>query len=390
VQRTGDHWTLTRPVALPADAETIDDFLAKLQSQRVKDFVAEAPASLAPYGLDHPTRVAIETGRDKDRSTKELLFGRVDKARQGVYAMRPGESSVLLLPEAAWTAVPKNVAALRDKVVVAFDRDKVTRIDLESPKGKVTLTRAGTRWGITAPEPLPADQVEAGALLFTLKELRAQGFLSDDASGIPRYLARPTVRITLTQEGAKRPTMLLLAPSHDRRGGAPSAYAALAGRGPVVLVEAKKLADLTRSATELRDRTFIPGFEPRTVGRLRLSAGGTTVTLQRKGEGEWTFVEGATGAAKGVAVENLLFTLRGLKWRSIAAPGSDEAPRYGLDAPTFTAAMLRADGGEIATVLVGRREGDVVYAKLGALPAIYAVDAKALGDLPKLPDGLKG
>lgn len=390
VERAGDAWKFTRPAALPADKETADDFLEKLQQQRVKDFVAEAPKSLAPFGLDRPVRVVIQTGRDKERATKTLLFGAVDKARQGVYAMRPGEASVLLLPEAAWTLVPKNVGVLRDKVVVEVPRDKVTGIALESPKGAVTLAREGTRWRITAPERLPADQVETGGLLFKLRELRAQAFLADDAAGIARYLARPTVRVTLTERGAAAPTTLLLAPSPEKRGGRPSAYAAVAGRGPVVLVEGKALDELARSLTDLRDRTFLPEFEPRDVKRVRLSAGAQAVVAERSGDLDWKLVEGGSGAAKSSSVENLLYAVRGLKWKAIAAPGSGDAAAYGLAPPAFQATFLRADGSEIATVLVGKRAGDVVYARLKALPAIYAVDATALGPLPKLPDDLKG
>ena len=114
--------------------------------------MAEAPPSLAPFGLDRPVRVAIHTGRDKDRATKTLLFGRADTAKKGVYAMRAGESAVVLIPDETWAAVPKNVAVLRDKAVVEVDRDKVTRIEIESPKGAVTLAQEKGRWKITAPE----------------------------------------------------------------------------------------------------------------------------------------------------------------------------------------------------------------------------------------------
>src|SRR5437867_1399498 len=310
VEQVDGRWRLTRPVALAADAETVTAFLDKLGSTRIKEFVAESPKSLAPYGLVRPLRVSIHTGRDKDRATASLLIGSVDKAKQGAYAMRPGESSVLLLPAEAWAIVPKNVAVLRNKVVVEVDRDKVARVDLESPKGKVALTQEQNRWRIVAPENLPADQVESGALLFKLRDLKAQAFLTDDASGIPRYLARPPVR--------------------------------------------------------------------------------ETVVVERSGEADWRMVEGGTGAAKGANVENLLYTLRGLKWNAIAAPGGQDPVRYGLDAPTFEVTLLRAGGAEIATVLVGRHEGDHAYVKLKVLPAIYAVDTKALGELPKIPDDFKG
>src|SRR5213596_1702294 len=48
VEQANDRWKLTRPVALPADAQSVTDFLDKLQSMRVKEFVAEAPKSLVP------------------------------------------------------------------------------------------------------------------------------------------------------------------------------------------------------------------------------------------------------------------------------------------------------------------------------------------------------
>ncbi|HET7341532.1 MAG TPA: DUF4340 domain-containing protein, partial [Methylomirabilota bacterium] len=98
VERRDGGWRLTRPRALPADADTITEFLDKLAAQRVKEFVAESPPSLAPYGLDRPTRLVLQTGSDKDRASRTLLLGQVDAAKKGVYAMRPGEPSVLLLP----------------------------------------------------------------------------------------------------------------------------------------------------------------------------------------------------------------------------------------------------------------------------------------------------
>ena len=128
-------WTLTRPTPRPADPDVVSDFLEKLGSARVKEFVAENPASLQGYGLDRPVRVDIHTGRDKDRATKTLLVGRADPAKQGVYAMRPGEPSVLLLPEELDKALPRNVGALRDKTVLPFDRDKIAKIEIDGPKG---------------------------------------------------------------------------------------------------------------------------------------------------------------------------------------------------------------------------------------------------------------
>ena len=389
VANDGQKWTITRPGPRPADRDTVTDLLDKLGAARVKEFVAEAPSSLTSYGLDRPTRVVVQVGKEKDRAAKTLLFGRVDEAKKGVYAMREGETSVLLVPEEVWKAVPQNVAALRDKTVVAFARDKVTRLDIESPKGQVTVTREKDVWKITAPEALAADQVEAGAVLSQLQGLRAQGFLSDDASGIPQFLAKPEVKVTVHQEGAPAPITVLLAPSPDRRNGQPTAYAAMAGTGPVVLVEGKALGALGRTALELRDRRVFADLQPRDVKRVRVKAGAQTVLMERSGDSDWKLVEPTKGAAKSAKVEDILYTLRALKWDEIVAAKADTPARWGLDAPSIEVTLFKADGAELGTLVVGKREGERYFARTGTSP-VYAVSTRTLGDLPRVPDDFKG
>lgn len=381
-------WRITRPVALRADNDTVTDFLDRLTSQKVKEFVAETPAARDAYGLERPVQIAIHTGHDKDRVTRTLLLGKVE-AKKGVYAMRPGESSVLLLPEDVWNQVPKNVGVLRNKTVVEVERDKVARVEIEGPKGSVTVAREGEQWKIVAPQALPADQVEVGTVLTKLNDLRAQGFLSDDAAGIPRYLGKPEVQIALTDQ-AGATTTLLLAPSPEKRGGTPSAYAAVAGKGPVTLVDAKALTDLGRSANDLRDRRVLGTLEPRDVKRVRLQAGGQSMVLERTGDTAWRTLEPAKGGANGPKVEDLLYTLRSLRWKDIVAPDGQDASRYGLDTPSLEVALFRGDGGEIASVQVGKREGEVAYVRAKSQPAVYSVESRALGPSPKVPDDFKG
>ena len=51
---------------------------------------------------------------------------------------------------------------------------------------------------------------------------------------------------------------------------------------------------------------------------------------------------------------------------------------------------MKAAGAELATVLVGKRDGERTWVKLKAAPAIYAIDAKQIGEPPKVPDDFKG
>jgi uncharacterized protein DUF4340 len=372
-ERADGGWRLTRPAALAADGETIGEFLDKLAAQKVREFVADGPVSTATYGLDKPVRVTLHTGRDKERTSRTLLLGRIDAAKKGVYAMRPGESSVLLLPEDVAKLVPRNVAVLRNKVLVAVDRDKLAKLEIESPKGTVAAARENDQWKLVAPQPLPADQVEVGAVLTKLRDLRAQGFLSEDASGIPRYLAKPQVRLTLTEQGKGGATTVLLAPSPETRG-----------------VDARALGELARTANDLRDRRLLGELTPRDVKRVRVQAGGQTAVLERKGENEWRMVEPTKGAANASKVDDLLYALRALRWKDVVAPEGQDAARWGVDAPTMEVALFRGDGGEIATVLVGKREGDVAYVRTKAQPAVYSVEGRLLGPAPKVPEDFKG
>jgi hypothetical protein len=112
--------------------------------------------------------------------------------------------------------------------------------------------------------------------------------------------------------------------------------------------------------------------------------------LERKGDTEWRVLEPAKGAANGSKVDDLLFTLRALRWKDIVAPDGHEPARYGLDVPSLEVVLYRGDGGEIATVQVGNRDDAVAYVRTKAQPAVYSVESRTLGPAPKVPEDFKG
>jgi hypothetical protein len=379
------NWRIVKPAAYRADTDLIGDFLDKLESAKIKEFVAESPSSLQPYGLDRPATVTIWIGKDKERSSKAVLFGRVDADKKGVYVMRPGEGSVMLAPEEVWTAFPKTVATLRDKVVVSYAYDKANRVQVESPRGRVVIERDKTDWKITAPETLKADSGAVNALLWSLRDLRASGFLSDAPGDIPRFLKKPEVTVRIWEEGAKEPKTLLVQPSGETRGGKPAAVAAVEGQGPVALVDAKAISDLSKTETDLRDKSVFPTFETADIKRARLTAAGKPLVVEKSGE-DWKVIEPSRGSAKRDKVTSLLLALRSLRWKEIVSPkGDDDAPRYSLDHPELEVSLYKADGGELGTLLVGKSEGDRTYVRIKSAPAIYAVESKLVADVKKAP-----
>lgn len=382
-------WHIAKPSAYPADGDMIADFLDKLEGAKAKEFVGDG-TPLSRYGLDKPSRVTLWIGKDKDRSSKSLSFGATDAAKQGVYVMRDGDQSVLLAPEELWKAVPKTVAALRDKVVVAYAYDKANRIQVDSGRGTVTLEKDGGAWKITAPEALKADSTAVSNLLWKLRDLRAAGFLGETPEDVGRLLAKPEVTVRIWEEGAKDPKTLLARAFTEKPGGAPAAVAGVAGVGPVALVDAKTVEDLSRTAADLRDRSIFPGFDLAEVKRARITGGGKVLVVDRGSDSEWKVVEPSRGPAKAPKVDNVLLTLKSMRWKDIASPQGQDAARYGLDKPELEVTLAKAGDAEVGALLVGKREGDVSYVRLKTSPTIYAVDDKLVADLRNASKDIPG
>ena len=382
-------WQIVKP-PYRADADVVSDFLDKLEGTKAREFITDAPNALVAYGLDRPATATVWTGKDKERASRALLIGKVDPGKKGVYVMRAGEKTVMLAPDDLWTAFPKTVAALRYKVVVPYAYDKARQIEVQSPKGRVVLDREGTGWKISAPDALKADSGAVNSLLWAVRDLRASGFLGDTAADVARLVKKPEVTVKIWEEGSQQPKTLVIEPSSETRGGRPAAIAAVQGQGPVMLVDAKALADLSKSETDLRDKSIFSSFEASDVKRLRLTVDGKPLAVERSGESDWKTVEPAKGAAPADKVTNLLLTLRSLRWKEIASAKGDDAARYGLDRPEAEVSLAKADGAELGDLLVGKQEGAVTYVRLKSGPAIYAVDGPLLADLKKARAEISG
>ena len=385
----GDKWRIAKPGPYRGDADLITGMLDRLASATVKEFVGSAK-SLADYGLDKPSRLTLWLGKDKDRTSKTLLVGKVDAAKKGVYVQREGEPEVLLAPSETWDKLPKTVAAARDKAIFTYAYDKVARVEIESAAGKVTLQRDGINWNITAPEGLKADTGAVNGLLWHIRDLRASGFLDESPAGVPRYLSKPEVTVKIWEEGAKEPKTLLLGLSKGIKAGELTGVAAPGAEGPVFMVEPKDIQALSKTATDLRDKTVVASFDMKEVKRVRVTVGGKPLLLERRGEDDWRVVEPTKGPAKEIKVTGLLLTLRGLKWKEIAAPDGADAARFGLDKPEVEVALLKGDGIEMASLAIGRTNDKLSYVRSKSSPAIYAVDATMLEEIRKAPADIPG
>jgi hypothetical protein len=252
------------------------------------------------------------------------------------------------------------------------------------------LERDGITWKITAPEALKADTGAVNGLLWRIRDLRASGFLDESAAGIARYLPKPDVTLRIWEEGSKEPKTLLLGLSSAVRAGELTGVAAPAGTGPVVLVEAKDVRELAKTALDLRDKSVVASFDMKEVKRLRVTVGGKRLLLERRGDDDWRVLEPSKGSAKELKVTGLLLALRALRWKEIASADGADPARFGLDKPEIEVAVLKADGGELAALAVGRADDNLAFVRSKSSPAIYAIDAKSLEEIRKAPTDIPG
>ncbi|MGH7263688.1 MAG: DUF4340 domain-containing protein [Candidatus Rokuibacteriota bacterium] len=379
-----DEWQVTAPVAVPADREAISGLLEKLRAAKIKDFVTEAPPKGPdPYGLARPLELTLWLGEEKDRVAKRLRLGKTIPDRKVVYAQREGDPTVFTVEDELLEAVPGSVTALRDKAIFTYDRGKLERLELASPKGQVTLAQEDGAWRITAPVQLKADEGLMNELLWKVRDLRARDFVDEDARRLARYgLDRPQVRLSVWEKDAKEPRTLRLAPAREKD----LAYATAGG--PVALVDAKVLADLTRDARDLRDHSLFAGLDTQAVARVEIQRRDRTLVVTRRGEDEWELTAPRTGEARGSRVSDIVWAFRNLKWRDLVAEQGWEPGRYGLDAPSTTITLADKDGKTVAALAIGKTEQGNAYVRVPGQPALYAIEAKSLGELPATPEDL--
>ena len=373
-------WRITEPVEVAADSGKVSDLLRSLTQDQIQTF-PDKPASLKMVGLDPPRgeiRLTLDGGTEAT-----LLLGEREKKEKGVYARRSGEEQVLVLKETFLKEIPKQVADLRDRTLLALDREKVDTIELETPKGRTVLSKAEDTWGIKEPEEASADQGMINDLLWDLTTTRVKEFVDDDAKTLKPYgLDAPPVTVRLLDPQGKPLSTLTLARASNDEG----AYVRVGDSQAVTLVEARLYERLDKGPFDFRLRQLL-SFETWDVGKMELSRNGQEILLEKRKD-EWELKKPKQVKAKYSAVIDLLNEIKNLKWQKVIAKGPTDLSFYGLDKPVATFTLTKTDGKSLGTVLLGKSEEDLVYAKLQEKPDIYGIPSAFLESLPQDPSAL--
>jgi hypothetical protein len=101
-----------------------------------------------------------------------------------------------------------------------------------------------------------------------------------------------------------------------------------------------------------------------------------------KANGEWQMNAPSSGRGDFSAVEGLAGRIAGLQMKSIA-PDSADAKTFGFEKPAATVRI--GTGSSQATLVIGSKAGDGLYARDLSRPVVFTIDATLLEDLKKDP-----
>jgi Domain of unknown function (DUF4340) len=166
LERKGGKWEIAGPDGFAADQDTVSG-LSSSFAPLTADVLEDKASDLNGYGLANPA-VTVSVIR-KDGKTDKLLLGEeVPAGASQVYLQKAGEPKVYLAPSSFLTTVNKGVSDFRDKRLLTFNSDKVSRIELLAKKEQLEFGKTSQNdWQILKPRPLRADN-------FTIEELLRQ------------------------------------------------------------------------------------------------------------------------------------------------------------------------------------------------------------------------
>jgi hypothetical protein len=225
-------WSIEQPGPYAADDTTMRSFLSTLRSMRAVDFPDDQPSNLSTYGLDNP-RLKVMLYLGKDNAQKEVRIG-AETEKKEVYLQTSGQPAVYTVSDWIVRDLSKSVADFRDKTLLAFDRDKITAVDVKRRDGEYKLVRGDDQqWRVAGVDGKPAEPT-ISQFLGDLHDLKGFEIAADHPADLSQFaLDQPLLTIAVHGEEDKLVgTVLIGLHQTDSKKD----YTAMAEGGPTVFL----------------------------------------------------------------------------------------------------------------------------------------------------------
>ena len=281
------------------------------------------------------------------------------------------------------------------KNLVAFERDKITGIEISRPAaGLLTLRKESDGWTVASPQiaaPTRADQEKVDSLLSAVSFLRVdqkmEGIAATELEGFK--LKDPAVRVNLQQADGKPPLSISLGDKVPVGGN----YYAMRGGSPDVLVVTGGVDSILSSdLSTLRYRKIV-GVDAWKVTRFSIEKADKVITLKHgagPGEQDWKMERPVSFPADTTKAQGLWFDLQSAEADSFEseAPTAADLDRFGLAHPALTltvepAGEAKQGAGPVKVTFGGGGQGAACYARRSDMTAVMKVKQELVDKLDK-------
>jgi hypothetical protein len=267
---------------------------------------------------------------------------------------------------------------VREKAFGELSADDVEELQIDLPDSEpAKLVKADGTWRLVEPSPAEADSTEVQSILSSLSTLDIQRVVDEKGADPTQYGLSPAqIDLSFKVKGQSAPRHILFG-NKTPTGG--DIYAKMADAPRVFLVAAYNESTFKKDPFSLRDKAILK------VDRAKVD--GFTVTTEKgtlefaKKDSSWTILKPVAARADFGAVEGAIERLTSTNMQALTAEEAGDLKMYGLDKPTAT--MVVKTGSSAATLILGKTENSVVYAKDVSRPMVFTVAPILVTDVAK-------
>jgi hypothetical protein len=360
-------WQLAEPKPQRADQDTAKSLAGALSALNADKVVEDKAADLSAYGLNAPTLDV--TVLKKDGKSLDLLVGDDTPTGGGTYAKLAGDPHVYTIASYVKTSIEKTPNDLRDKRLLTFDQDKLTRVDLQPAKGETIEFGKNNQndWQILKPKPLRADGSQVEELIRKLKDAKMDAAISDEDAkkAAAAYAAGTPVAVASVTDSSGAETLDI------RKDKDKNYYAKSSAVDGIYKVTADLGDGLDKKVDDFRNKKL---FDFGWTDPNKVEVG--KAAFEKSGD-KWMSGAKQMDASSVQSVVDKLRDLSAAKFPDAAA-----------GAPVLEITVSSNSGKRVEKVSISK-QGDTYFAKRENEPSIYQLDSKAVEDLQKAASEVK-
>ncbi|HKW35114.1 MAG TPA: DUF4340 domain-containing protein [Candidatus Acidoferrum sp.] len=367
LKRTGSKWSITGPKALPADQEAVSSLVSTFASLNSDKLLEDHATSVDQYGLKKPSLSVTAT--KKDGKTVELLVGDETPTNSGSYAELAGDRRVFIVASYNKNSLDKSFNDLRDKRLLTFDSEKLSRVELTAKKDSIEFGRNKDQWQILKPKPMRANQSAVENLVRSLGDAKMELSATDDEKkDLNAFNAGKPVAIAKISDLAGTQELQVRKNKDDF-------YAKSSAVAGVYKVLSSVGSSVDKSLDDFRNKKLFDfGFvDPE---KIEIHDGAKSYFLTRNGSDWWsngTKMDESTVSALVSDIRDLTAT---------------KFPDSGFAASSLDMTVTSDSGKRVEKVLIAKN-GDRYIAKRENEPALYELTASTITDLQKAAGDVK-